>query len=405
MPTNPIPSKDKVSRSDVMRRLHDWIGNGTLVAGQPLPSERDLAQRLGAGRTVVRGALQMLEEQGRLVNSGGYQRTVAPNAAVRALANTVALISSSLSQLVFSQHQNEAKLDVQLLSALEQADLHTLLLHTSRLNAADVSCMIEARPAGMIVGEVTSELERIAQLANSFKKAGSPVVAYGRWTQLMDYDSVTSDHEGGSYDLTRWMIEQGRERIVQVWPLLPTNYWFAERDRGYQRAMTEVGLKPLPPILAPPTTLISHDGHLASPHELWVQQVRSAAGHLVEHLVGPQGADALLIHNDTQTFHIMAACRLCGRQPNVDLWIGGYDDSWREWVHRPDKAWEPNIPMVTVRKNNQQAARDLMELLRARAAGDLPDEPQKRVAPCEVVVTPAKDLEQSLADALAYSDA
>lgn len=48
----------------VAEHIEDLISDGTLQSGDKLPSERELAQRLGVGRGVVREAVKLLAERG-----------------------------------------------------------------------------------------------------------------------------------------------------------------------------------------------------------------------------------------------------------------------------------------------------------------------------------------------------
>lgn len=53
----------------VARRLREAIVQGELAADEPLPSEKELCQQLGVGRSTIREALRILQAQGLL--SGG----------------------------------------------------------------------------------------------------------------------------------------------------------------------------------------------------------------------------------------------------------------------------------------------------------------------------------------------
>ncbi|MCE1234819.1 MAG: GntR family transcriptional regulator [Hyphomicrobiales bacterium] len=55
----------------VVRRLEDLILEGALRSGDRLPGERELAQRLGVSRPVLREALKRLEEAGLLIGRQG----------------------------------------------------------------------------------------------------------------------------------------------------------------------------------------------------------------------------------------------------------------------------------------------------------------------------------------------
>lgn len=61
----------------VVQGLRGLIGRQGLVEGTALPSERDLASRLGVSRVTVRQALRVLEEQGLLVRRQGSGTFVA----------------------------------------------------------------------------------------------------------------------------------------------------------------------------------------------------------------------------------------------------------------------------------------------------------------------------------------
>lgn len=63
--------------SEISENLLARIDNGALPAGEPIPSEADLAQEFGAGRGTVRRALAILEEKGALIKRSGKARVVA----------------------------------------------------------------------------------------------------------------------------------------------------------------------------------------------------------------------------------------------------------------------------------------------------------------------------------------
>src|SRR5919206_2739150 len=67
----------------VAERLLADIAAGRLVPGERLPSERDLARRLGVGRASVREALAVLQNEGVLETRPGSGSFVAAGAAER----------------------------------------------------------------------------------------------------------------------------------------------------------------------------------------------------------------------------------------------------------------------------------------------------------------------------------
>lgn len=75
MPFRPI-EHDRAA-DPVARRIEDLILDGVLRSGDRLPGERELAQRLGVSRPVLREALKRLEEQGLLAGRPGEGTFVA----------------------------------------------------------------------------------------------------------------------------------------------------------------------------------------------------------------------------------------------------------------------------------------------------------------------------------------
>ncbi|WP_454727612.1 MULTISPECIES: FadR/GntR family transcriptional regulator [Cupriavidus] len=72
----------------VADRIREWIGNGTFSAGDRLPSERELAGRLGVSRPAVREAIGALQNEGRVMTkhgSGTYVTAGEAASAARAL--------------------------------------------------------------------------------------------------------------------------------------------------------------------------------------------------------------------------------------------------------------------------------------------------------------------------------
>ena len=65
---------------EVRRQLLDLIKSGSVGLGQPLPSERELMERLGVGRPAIREAMQSLETIGLIeIRHGGRARVAEPS--------------------------------------------------------------------------------------------------------------------------------------------------------------------------------------------------------------------------------------------------------------------------------------------------------------------------------------
>ena len=60
----------------IREQIDSLIDGGILLAGELLPSERELANRLKVARNVVRGAYEQLMDAGKLVSEGRKGRSV-----------------------------------------------------------------------------------------------------------------------------------------------------------------------------------------------------------------------------------------------------------------------------------------------------------------------------------------
>src|SRR4026208_372967 len=60
----------------IREQIESLIDAGALLAGELLPSERELANRLKVARNVVRGAYEQLMDAGKLVSEGRKGRSV-----------------------------------------------------------------------------------------------------------------------------------------------------------------------------------------------------------------------------------------------------------------------------------------------------------------------------------------
>ena len=75
--TPAIPALRTVQAPEVLARfLREQILTGRFPVGTPLPSEREIAQQSGFGRSTVREAINMLSVEGFLAQDGPERRLV-----------------------------------------------------------------------------------------------------------------------------------------------------------------------------------------------------------------------------------------------------------------------------------------------------------------------------------------
>lgn len=359
-------------RARVIGHIKATMESGALKSGELLPATATLSQLLGVNWRTVNSALEMLRDEGAIRSNGGRLWIVNGSSPSDARA-TSSLLEHSVAVLTghteTPQHREGGWLEyltAGALNAIREAGWHGLSLHPARLQGAEASRVLADPPAGVVVTDLP--LEEMRDVLFGLRAAGTSVVLSGDWPEFPDFDRVSSDHDAGAYEVTRFLIQKGRRRILQTAVAPGTSYWYAGRRAGYERAMREAELEILPLLMLPPFPPGGAD--------VFQDGVRHLAGYLIEHLAVDAPIDALMAPTDADTFGLAAACRVFGKIPNRDVLIAGYDNYWAECSTR---ALESTSPVVTVDKNNAGIGAAMVALVLDRIEGRLPAEPQRRI--------------------------
>lgn len=372
------------------REIRTWINTGELPEGGAVPSENRLALKLKVARATVRLALQQLEREGVIRLASDRRRVVVQARSGEShstLVDTIAILSNLASHAPPTQRQRGWSVYTQVAAAeaIDAAKFHSLTLNPERLIPERIERLIADRPRGVIL--FGSQLNRDIglPLLEALHAAGIPTVIYGSAEEFPNDDTVASDHAQGAYELTRWLISQGRKRILRVWMQPPGSNvqlpWLQQRNVGYDRAMQEAGLSTMPQLSICTRPKEAIGGSLQAGFDY---ESRACAGYLLDALLGPTPPDALMAVSDGEAYLMAAACRVLHRDPVKDLAIVGYDNYWADSQERP---WTADFkPAATVDKRNTVWGQELVELLLARVADKLPAEPQHRLIAPELVV-------------------
>lgn len=377
----------RAPQARVIHSLKQWMSDGALSAGSLLPSERVLSEQLRVNRGTVRRALQVLQDEGLLRTQNGRTRIVTQRKAEEragALRNSVALLSPLFSDAPADDH-NGGRVEYIGRGALEgikAAGKHAMSLNPDCLTRSEIQELASGQPFGVVITDIARNPAKGVELASMFRETGVPVSVYGDLLENAAFDRVTSDQENGSYQLTNFLIERGCRRILNFWSAPADRYWNIQRREGYEKAMHEAGLAVLPTAQMPafPET--------GDEIEIFEQGSRATVGYLVEHLIGSAPVDGLLLSTDNDYFGVASACRLCGKEPQREIMIVGYDNYW---FNDGKREFEKTAPLATIDKRNKVMGCELVRLLVERVAGHLPKEPQRRVVPPELIVTYEKE--------------
>jgi len=141
----------------------------------------------------------------------------------------------------------------------------------------------------------------------------------------------------GAYDMTRYLIELGHQRIGFITGTLDVKC-AADRLAGYYDALAEHGLSSDPALV--------QEGDFLQP------QAYTCARKL---LALPQPPTAIFASNDLSAFGVMEAVRDCGLRIPADISIAGFDDI--------PQASQIHPPLTTVRQPLQEMGRRATLLL------------------------------------------
>lgn len=388
-----LPGLKLSPRHRARQIMRQWISRGVLAGGQPLPSERMLGENLGISRTVVRNVVNELVEEGLIVQDKGGCRLVRVEED-SAKINSSELVQSAIAVLTsLSAPREDHHLEPGWVEHMTQGAIagsrqfgrDVMIVHPERMADGGVGRLLSARPLGVVVPEPGRPLPGQGLWLHRLASAGIPVVVFGDSEELADFDRVMPDHEGGTYELTRWVISQGRKRIANLAGNQNDSYWYQNRMRGYNRAMREAGLQPmLPEIYTPLNSVLPDDfGPRMTIEAKFDIERHQVAGHIAPLLNGDDPVDAILVGNDGQAIIAAAALRVLGKEPGRDVLLVGYDNIWSGCLERK---WESAMPAATVDKCNSQIGQELVRLLMDRVEGRLPQEPQRRIVPSRLVV-------------------
>jgi DNA-binding LacI/PurR family transcriptional regulator len=375
-----------------VRSLKQWVTDGRLPAGERLPPETRLAAKLNVSRSTIRLALGDLEKEG-VVSADKRRRIVLDTIKTGKtfLSDAVALITDSPDRFERSKmrgtwHSNFIYTGA--VDAIRDSGYDVLNIHPSRIAGDMIQRLIVQQPRGVIILREVLRTPSGQHLPQALQEGNVPFVVYGDVSRARDsklsvsFDTVASDHEFGAYELTKWLIGQGRRRILRLWSLNISNAnekqeWTHQRDLGYERAMQEAGLKPLPALE------IYNSGHRSDALNTFQQDVRMMAGYLIEYLNMDEPIDSIMAVNDSLVPIVAAALKIHGRVPNRDILIVGYDNMW---LDVPDRTSESVGPVATVDKKNLEIGIELMRLLQERIEGSLPTQGQHRVIKPELII-------------------
>jgi DNA-binding LacI/PurR family transcriptional regulator len=390
----------------VAEYLRRQIRRGVWTVGDRLPSHTEVRARFACTQHTVERAHALLEKDGlieRRHRKGVFVAALAPASEAPASDNKGPAMPSWISDtiVVASLYGHDARPprdsgweDSVIQGALSVAQgetMHTLLLHPSQLLPEKITRLSSHPPKGIVLSLSSFHPRQAEQILRGLKSTSIPIVVYGNAEPFSDYDMVISDHVAGARKLTHYLLSRGCRRILnlQFEDSQVLTYWQPERQAGYELALQEAGLKPLPTCRVQKQMAI--DASNETEESLFFDAVAYLISRLRPHFQDNGSCDALLVESDGLVAPVAAACRFIGLEPGRDILIAGYDNYW---IPSFSDAAQIYKPVATVDKHNWRLGATAVQLLLARIRGLLPETPQRRIIEPDLVVL--DDISKSL---------
>lgn len=363
-------------KSSLSSEIHSYFLENNIRPGAILPTERELARVLGRGRSQVRTAYRQLENEGVIYSISPRKRVLKENSQTSSTAfmsKTIVLITSATSTGINLgiSGQQEQRITTAIFQAAFSAGL-TILLHApDSLDKESLDHLISARPIGVI--GLTTKLTTSTGLLylERLREAGIPVVMQGdvllySALPFMKIDHVQSNHEAGARQLVEWLVKQKRRRILFFAPESFRNdlAWCVQRRKGYLDTVAELGLTPYE------TEQIENTYFGPITKTQFIKKVESYKKVLSTYLTAPEPIDAIMLLSDGSYCEVAAACRSLNKEPGKDVLIAGYDNYWRV---NENRCFEHTSPSATIDKDIDIVGQKLVQIIRDRGAGNLPD--------------------------------
>ena len=228
--------------------LRTQIEDGSLEPNSPLPTQEELARKLGVSDMTVRRALIELTQEGwlqRVRGKGTFVRARAIGNGEKALKGAksaekicitvianldVAQIRGSLFyHRIFQSMHQAADASGAFLSIRKVTQPHAEFI--ARLKAQDISGLV-------VLGIVDQDLlKRVQQSGLPAVVLDSAQPAHGP-----KLDEVNHDDEDAAFQAVRELTQLGHERIG-IYAALHGSLFFKQRISGYRRAMQAAGIK------------------------------------------------------------------------------------------------------------------------------------------------------------------
>ena len=319
----------------LQRWLVEQIEQGVFKPGDKIPTEAELVELTGLARATIRQATQNLVNMRFLVRKrklGTFVLNRNTDTEKRTIVGIIIPdIRSGYAPELARGAEDEAAKNQHSLILCNTDDLYVKAeYHAERL--------IENSVSGVIFVPTAASDQENQRIIEKFAFRNIPVVLADRTLPNLDIDYVTTDNFDGAYEITKYLIEKGHEKIAIVY----SNLFSTERLRfeGYKAALQDHNI----PI--DESIIISHSGPFIEQHYL----------RYAESLLKQKGkVTAIFADHDRIALLFYYVAKKLGISIPEDVSIVGYDD-----LHFT------TIPLTTIHQPIYEMGQESMRLILSR---------------------------------------
>lgn len=292
--------------------ITEAIKTGELKPGDRILSENKLAGKFKVSRHTVRHAISELVSEGWLYSrqgKGTFVRCVPSQKVKYNRTNTIGVITTYLNDYIFPAI-------IQGIDKVTSANGYNIMLGcTYNQHEKERNCLenlMRQDIAGMVVETTKSALPNTnLDLYNEFENMGIPVLFIHGSYKGLDSPSIVQDDEEAGNLAARHLLELGHSEIGGVFKIddIQGHYRFA----GFQKALTEAGIKPVDSRIVWYATGEVED-------KIGSSDSKQLTGLL-------SGCSAIVCYNDMIALKIMNVIREKGMSVPGDISIVSFDDS------------------------------------------------------------------------------
>lgn len=282
--------------------------------GCKLPTEAELAARFQMSRQTVRRALQLLTQEG-LIESRQGSGTYATGKSRETPSRQVAVISSFREDYIFPTVLHDAQ------SLLTHHGYSTLVFDTDNQVSAERRILLELldRPvAGILVeGSKTALPSPNSDLYRRLLRMGIPMVfLHASYAELSSVPCVSDDNYGGGYQLAKYLIGKGHQRIGGIFKC--DDAQGPQRYYGSVSAIRDAGLS------------ISDRRFCWFDTQDRLEILERRNSTILHHLLSERLSDvtAIICYNDEIAFQLIQILRTMGKRVPEDIAVVSFDNSY-----------------------------------------------------------------------------